>query len=245
MVRKLKNHNSKLEELNKKLEEGKAKIKELEEKIGIKKELKRTNSKYKLNKLTSIAKKESQIDENQELTDFSDIQDFEDLYVVIDIKNDEEARADYKAGKFNFYVEQLLKSEVNQPKIKKFEYYDKSFLLRIGDTEQKIINYLKNEKGQNISQLIREYILSLGKEIANDEFIASYNKLVEEYNTNLKYIKNYQEYRKKIEGLRGVNKKSAVILATRRTYIAYKIKYLKSKVKKQLEQLQKMENILK
>lgn len=173
---------------------------------------------------------------------FEDFEEFNDEYILLEEGYDpldEEERE-----KYGFYVEHLRREDCKLPTYEKKELYDKKLTIRIGETEEKIIEYLKIYKGLNISELVRNYILSLGKEIADESFLEKYNKFVEEYNRTLEYIARCQKSRNKLIKLRGANEYTANILTKQRDLLKLKIKVLKSKAKKLNYQLEKMEKIL-
>lgn len=173
---------------------------------------------------------------------FEDLEEFKDEYILLEEGYnplDEEERE-----KYGFYVEHLRREDYKLPTYEKKELYDKKLTIRIGETEEKIIEYLKIYKGLNISELVRNYILSLGKEIADESFLEKYNKFVEEYNRTLEYIARCQKSRNKLKKLRGANEYTANILTKQRDLLKLKIKILKSKAKKLNYQLEKMEKIL-
>lgn len=191
---------------------------------------------YRLDKLAKQDKKPIIEDE------FEDLEDFNDEFITLDMYDEEFQKNKY--DKYSFDIEHLSREECSLPTYSKKEIYDKKLTIRIGETEEKIIDYLKYQKGLNISVLLRDYILSLGKEIADENFVNGYNKLVEKYNQTLEYIARSQAYRLKLKKLRGANEYTANILTKQRDYLRFRIRKLKSKAKKLDSQMQKMEKIL-
>lgn len=191
---------------------------------------------YRLDKLAKQEKKPIIEDE------FEDLEEFNDEFITLDMYDEE--FQENKDDRYSFEVQHLSREECILPTYSKKEIYDKKLTIRIGETEEKIIDYLKYQKGLNISVLLRDYILSLGKEIADENFLNSYNEQVREYNQVLKYIEKCQEYRKKLKNLRGANEFTANILTKQRDLMKFKIKNLKSKAKKINYQLEKMEKVL-
>lgn len=191
---------------------------------------------YRLDKLAKQEKIKVIEDE------FEDLGEFNEEFITLDMYDEE--YQENKDDKYSFEVQRLSREECTLPTYSKKEFYDKKLTIRIGETEEKIIDYLKYQKGLNISELVRDYILSLGKEIADENFVNSYNEQVEEYNQVLEYISRCQRYRERIKNLRGANEYSANILTKQRDLLKYKIKNLKSKAKKLNYQMQKMEKVL-
>lgn len=176
---------------------------------------------------------------DEELADL----EYETAYMTIDF--DSEEYINNAETKYKFYIDRLTREEITLPSFSKIEKYDKKLTVRIGETEEKILNYLQQEKGENISELLRKYIRSLGKDLVDEKYIKNYNKLREEYNKTLVFIGRSQNYRKKLKRFRGVNSYTANLLARQRDLLKFKIKNLKSKAKKINYQLKKMEEILK
>lgn len=170
------------------------------------------------------------------------MEEFNEEFITLE-SNDEEFQEN-KEGKYSFDIEHLSLEKCKLPTYEKKEFYDKKLTIRIGETEEKIIEYLKIHRGLNISSILRDYILSLGKEIADENFVERYNHLVEEYNQTLEFIARSQAHRVKLKRLRGANEYTANILTKQRDYLKFKIRNLKSKAKKIKEQMEKMEKIL-
>lgn len=191
---------------------------------------------YRLDKLAKQEKEKIIEDE------FEDLEDFNDEFITLEAIDEEFQENKY--DKYSFEVQHLSREECSLPSYNKEEFYDKKLTIRIGETEEKIVEYLKAYKGLNISKLLRDYILSLGKEIADENFVENYNKLVEKYNQTLEYIARSQAYRLKLKKLRGANEYTANILTKQRDYLKFRIRKLKSKAKKLEAQMQKMEKIL-
>lgn len=194
------------------------------------------NKSYRLDKLAKQDKKPIIEDE------FEDLDEFNEEFITLEV--DEEEFQENKDDKYRFEVQHLSREECKLPTYEKQEKYEKKLTIRIGETEEKIVEYLKIHKGLNISKILRDYILSLGKDIADEDFVNGYNKLVADYNKTLSYIERSQKYRNKIRKLRGANEYTANILTKQRELLKFKIKNLKSKAKKLNYQLGKMEKIL-
>lgn len=194
------------------------------------------NKSYRLDKLAKQEKEKIIEDE------YEDLEDFNDEFITLDMYDEE--FQENKEDKYSFEVQHLSREECSLPSYSKKEIYDKKLTIRIGETEEKIIDYLKYQKGLNISELLRDYILSLGKDIADENFVNGYNEQVREYNQVLEYISRCQRYRERIKNLRGANEFTANILTKQRELLKFKIKNLKSKAKKINYQLEKMEKIL-
>lgn len=191
---------------------------------------------YRLDKLAKQEKKRIIEDE------FEDLEEFNAEFITLDMYNEE--FQENKEDKYSFEVQHLSREECSLPSYSKKENYDKKLTIRIGETEEKIIEYLKYQKGLNISELLRNHILSLGKDIADENFVNGYNEQVREYNQVLEYISRCQRYRERIKNLRGANEFTANILTKQRELLKFKIKNLKSKAKKINYQLEKMGKIL-
>lgn len=191
---------------------------------------------YRLDELAKQEKKAIIEDE------FEDLEEFNDEFITLET-NDEEFQ-EHKGGKYSFNIEHLSLEKCQLPNYEKKEFYDKKLTIRIGETEEKIIEYLKIHKGLNISSILRDYILSLGKEIADENFVERYNHLVEKYNQTIEFIARSQSHRVKLKRLRGANEYTANVLTKQRDYLKFKIRNLKSKAKKIKEQMEKMEKIL-
>lgn len=194
------------------------------------------NKSYRLDKLAKQEKEKIIEDE------YEDLEDFNDEFITLDMYDEE--FQENKEDKYSFEVQHLSREECSLPSYSKKEIYDKKLTIRIGETEEKIIDYLKYQKGLNISELLRDYILSLGKDIADENFVNGYNEQVREYNQVLEYISRCQRYRERIKNLRGANEFTANILTKQRELLKFKIKNLKSKAKKINFQLEKMDKIL-
>ncbi len=202
------------------------------------------NKDYLLKELSRQEK--DHIDEYEEVEDIDEELaelEYETAYMTIDFDSEEYIKN--SDTKYRFYIDRLTREEIRLPNFSKIENYDKKLTVRIGETEEKIINYLKKEKKENISELLRAYIRSLGKDLVDEKYLEAYNKLREEYNRTLVFIGRSQKHRNKLKKFRGVNSYTANLLARQRDLLKFKIKNLKSKAKKINSQLQKMEEILK
>lgn len=169
-------------------------------------------------------------------------ENLENKFIVLGV--DDEEFQENKMGKYNFHIEHLTKEECNLPSFPKIENYEKKITIRIGELEEAIINYLKTEKGKNISELVRDYIRSLGSCLVDDNYREDYNTIAEEYNQTLDLIVVCQEERNEFKKLRGGNEYTANRLTQQRDFLKYKIQNLQSKAKKLNDQLEKMKKLL-
>lgn len=114
--------------------------------------------------------------------------------------------------------------------------------LRLTETEKKIITALRN-RGVNVSEQIRSFIISLDEQIARDLNQAKYEQMQEASTKIIKEINRIEEYKKEYEYLRGETQEEAQFLADFRANIKKTINFLESKKKKIDKNLEKYEAV--
>lgn len=114
--------------------------------------------------------------------------------------------------------------------------------IRLTETEKKIVTVLR-EKGVNVSEEMRRFIISLDEQIARELNQAKYEQMRDAHQKIIKELERMEAYRKEYEYLRGETQEEAQYLANFRANLKKTINFLESRKKKINENLERYENI--
>lgn len=166
-------------------------------------------------------------------------------YEIIKVdENFKECGNIYEGGIPKFYIYEPEKKKIEK-KIradKNIEKLTSRYELRLTDTEKAIITALK-DRGVNISEQIRSFIISLDEQIARELNQVKYEQFQEKYSEVLAELDKMYKYKIEYQYLRGETEIEVQSLNNVRENVRKSIKFLERKKEKISEFLAKYEAV--
>lgn len=134
----------------------------------------------------------------------------------------------------------LEREKTTEPELEKLTA---RYEIRLTETEKKIVTALR-EKGLNVSEQIRSFIISLDEQITRELNQAKFDQMEEIQSEILKELERMETFKKELEFLRGETQEEAQNLANIRANLRKTIEFLEGRKKKVSEYLEKYSEVL-